>query len=171
MKLFLKILFFILTMIITVGEVKSSIVVNILQKEDLSLFFQESQFSASVFENHFENSCLNGEKVVAYSERVTGIQSNVLAKGGVQYTKSSLKMGQEMHKAYKVGADGVKEFRLPSGKRVDFLDIKNSTIYELKPYNPRGIQTGTQQLHIYRQELQTMPRFQGVDWKTVLDFY
>ncbi len=34
-----------------------------------------------------------------------------------------------MHKAYKAGMIG-KEFRLPSGRRIDFLDIKNSTVYE-----------------------------------------
>ena len=52
-----------------------------------------------------------------------------LAKSGIQYTKSSLKLGQKMHKAYKAGMIG-KEFRLPSGRRIDFLDIKNSTVYE-----------------------------------------
>lgn len=76
-----------------------------------------------------------------------------------------------MHKAYKVGEEGFKEFRLPSGKRIDFLDINNRTIYELKPFNPRGIQMGAKQLNIYMQELQTMPRFQGIQWKTILDFY
>lgn len=60
---------------------------------------------------------------------------------------------------------------LPNGKRIDFLDIKNSTICELKPFNPRGMQQGQKQLNMYMQELQTIPRFQGVQWKTVLDFY
>lgn len=76
-----------------------------------------------------------------------------------------------MHKGYKVGADGIKEFRLPSGKRIDFLDIKNSTIYELKPFNPRAMQQGQRQLNMYMQELQTMPQFKGINWKTVLDTY
>ena len=82
-----------------------------------------------------------------------------------------MKLGQEMHKAYKVGANGVKEFRLPSGKRIDFLDINNSTIFELKPFNPRAMKAGQNQLNMYMQELQTMPQFKGVNWKTVLDTY
>jgi hypothetical protein len=52
------------------------------------------------------------------------VGSNAAAKGGVQYTKSSLQLGQQMHKSYKLGAEGIKEFRLPSGRRIDFLDIK-----------------------------------------------
>lgn len=76
-----------------------------------------------------------------------------------------------MHKAYKVGANGVKEFRLPSGRRIDFLDIDNGIIYELKPNNPRAILQGQKQLQMYMKELQTMPRFQGVNWKMVLDTY
>jgi hypothetical protein len=100
-----------------------------------------------------------------------GEKEVVAAKGGVQYTKSSLQLGQQMHKAYKVGANGVKEFRLPSGRRIDFLDIKNGTIYELKPFNPRAMQAGQKQLQMYMQELQTMPQFKGINWKTVLDTY
>jgi hypothetical protein len=109
---------------------------------------------------------------VMYASGINPWTGEVLAsKTGVQYTKSSLKLGQEMHKAYKVDADGIKEFRLPSGKRIDFLDINNGTLYELKPFNPRGIQMGTKQLNTYMQKLQTMPRFQGYQWTTVLDFY
>jgi hypothetical protein len=89
----------------------------------------------------------------------------------VQYTKSNLRLGQQMHKSYKVGADGIKEFRLPSGKRIDFLDIRNSTIFELKPFNPRAMRAGQNQLRMYKQELQTMQQFKGVNWKTVLDTY
>ena len=73
--------------ITTVGEIKSSTVVNFFQKNVLYLFHQESQFCTSVFENHFGNSCLNGEKVVAYCERVVGVERR-LAKGGTQGAKS-----------------------------------------------------------------------------------
>jgi hypothetical protein len=76
-----------------------------------------------------------------------------------------------MHKAYKVGQQGVKEFVLPSGRRIDFLDINKGIIYELKPNNPRAILQGQRQLQMYMQELQTIPRFQGIQWKTVLDLY
>lgn len=105
-----------------------------------------------------------GRGVAAGGEHVT-------AKGGLQYTKSNLQLGQQMHKAYKFGANGVKEYRLPSGRRIDFLDIKNGTIYELKPFNPRAMQAGQKQLQMYMQELQTIPQFKGINWKTVLDTY
>jgi len=101
---------------------------------------------------------------------VSQLEASVISEE-VQYTKSNLRLGQEMHKAYKVGEDGIKEFRLPSGKRIDFLDIKNNTIYELKPFNPRAMKEGLNQLNMYKQELQTMPQFKGIDWKTILDTY
>lgn len=59
-----------------------------------------------------------------------------LYKGGKNFTKSSPKLGQQMHKNYKVGAEGLKEFRLLSG-RIDFLDIRNGIIHELKPFRER----------------------------------
>lgn len=49
------------------------------------------------------------------------------------------------------------------GRRIDFLDIKNSTIYELKPYNPRAIQQGHKQLNMYMRELETTPQFRGIN--------
>jgi len=45
-----------------------------------------------------------------------------------------------MHKAYKAAdlLDGIriKEFQLPSGKRIDFIDLEKRIIYELKPNVP-----------------------------------
>jgi hypothetical protein len=53
--------------------------------------------------------------------------ATVAAKGGVQYTKSSLQQGQQMHKAYKVGdrvpGVAIKEFRDIPGIRPDFVDF------------------------------------------------
>ena len=86
------------------------------------------------------------------------------------YTKSNLKLGREKHNAYHAGESG-KEFVLPSKRRIDFLDIKNRTIYELKPYNPRAMKQGEKQLEMYKKELESMPRFQGWEWKTHLDTY
>ncbi|MBE0450723.1 MAG: SBBP repeat-containing protein [Clostridia bacterium] len=100
-----------------------------------------------------------------------------LFKGGVDdvarpFTKSSLKLGQEMHKAYKADVvDGItkfKEYRLPSGKRIDFIDFETKTIYELKPYNPNQIKAGTKQLDGYLKEVEEVF---GEGWKTVLDTY
>ena len=64
-----------------------------------------------------------------------------------------------------------KEFILPSGRRIDFLDVRNGIIYELKPNNPRAIRMGYEQLEKYMEELKTMPEFKGINWKTVLDKY
>lgn len=94
------------------------------------------------------------------------------AKGGVQYTKSSLQLGQQMHKAYKVGdvVEGVamKEFRGIPGIRPDFVDFSTKTIYELKPFNPRAMQQGWNQLNKYQNLFQQK---YGGTWKTVLDTY
>ncbi|MDT3368956.1 MAG: hypothetical protein LIR40_09965 [Bacteroidota bacterium] len=44
--------------------------------------------------------------------------------------------------------DGVriKEYMLPSRKRIDFIDLEKKIIYELKPNNPRAIKQGDKQL-------------------------
>lgn len=87
-----------------------------------------------------------------------------------------------MHKAYKADlhnpARGLfKEFVLPSGKRIDFLDMKNGIIYELKPNNPRAIAAGQKQLQLYLKELKSSamlekyPQLRGIEWKIVLDTY
>lgn len=47
-----------------------------------------------------------------------------------------------------------KEYRLPSGKRIDFIDIENKTIYELKPNNPTQIKKGKKQLEGYLEEVE-----------------
>lgn len=91
------------------------------------------------------------------------------------FTKSNLKLGQVMHKKYKIDLHDdeyyIKEYRLPSGRRIDFLDIPNATIYELKPNNPRAIKMGMKQLERYKKELETMERFKNVNWKIQLDVY
>lgn len=77
-----------------------------------------------------------------------------------------------MHKVYKAGlADNVttfKEFRGIKGIRPDFVDFGTKTIYELKPFKPRGIQMGTKQLSKYKSLFEQK---YGDNWKTVLDFY
>ena len=78
MKLFLKILFFILAMLITVGEIKSSTVINLSQEATAYLFQQTESNVVSVL---FENSWLKKEKVVSYRELGTVIEGNA-AKGG-----------------------------------------------------------------------------------------
>lgn len=108
----------------------------------------------------------------------TGLLASVHGSLGAfrTYTKSSLARGQKMHKAYHAGKIG-KEFRLPSGKRIDYLDMENGIIYELKPNNPRAISQGKAQLKMYKEELQSeaflkkYPQLRDIDWKMVLDKY
>lgn len=47
----------------------------------------------------------------------------------------------------------IKEYVLPSGKRVDFIDFENKIVYELKPNNPNQIRKGTKQLAGYLEEI------------------
>ena len=88
------------------------------------------------------------------------------------YTKSSLDLGKKVHKEYMSDvADDVnkiKEYVLPSGKRVDFIDFENKSVYELKPNNPNQIRKGTKQLAGYLEEIETV---YGKGWSSVLDTY
>ena len=60
---------------------------------------------------------------------------------------------------------------MPSGKRIDFLDMVIGKIYELKPFNPRQIKAGLKQLDGYMKELQSKERFRNVKWKKILEVY
>ena len=88
------------------------------------------------------------------------------------YTKSNLELGKKVHKEYMSDvADDVnkiKEYVLPSGKRVDFIDFENKIVYELKPNNPNQIRKGTKQLAGYLEEIETVF---GKGWSSVLDTY
>jgi len=105
-----------------------------------------------------------GEKLI-FNEGI------IVTKSEIKYTKSTLQLGQKMHKTYKIGQEGIKEFRLPSGKRIDFIDIKNGIIYELKPHNPRAMRKGKKQLEMYMKELQSLPQYKGINWTIILDTY
>ncbi|MFN7894436.1 MAG: hypothetical protein ACK5OC_29390 [Pirellula sp.] len=70
------------------------------------------------------------------------------------------------------GIDKVKEFILPSGRRIDFIDTVNGFVYELKPNNPRAIQRGYNQVSSYIAELMSMPEFAHITkWKGIIDVY
>ena len=69
------------------------------------------------------------------------------------YTKSSLSAGREIHKGYKTGLSGIKEYGKVKGIRPDYVDFKKGIIYELKPNNPRSIKSGINQLHKYNNAL------------------
>ncbi|WP_343657919.1 hypothetical protein [Chryseobacterium sp.] len=60
--------------------------------------------------------------------------------------KSTMILGRELHSGYKAEEItqglGYKEYRLPSERRIDYLDVDNGKIYELRPYNPKPIDGG-----------------------------
>ncbi len=82
MKLFFKILLLIFTMIITtVGETKSSTVVNLLQEETSCPIFQKLQLSTGILKNHSGNSCLNEENIVTCSEHSVSLTTKAAKTG------------------------------------------------------------------------------------------
>ena len=180
MRMFLKTLFFIIPILITVEELQSSTVINIFQEEtvfyDRGVGEAADGFNALIYLARGDrmNAALSGAAMIPLAGwAATGAKVGMKAvKGGVQYTKSSLKQGQQMHRAYKAGmADKVttfKEFTRVKGIRPDYVDFGTKTIYELKPYNPRGIQQGWNQLYNYQNLFQQQ---YGGSWKIVLDFY
>jgi hypothetical protein len=87
---------------------------------------------------------------------------------------SAAAIGQYMHKIYKLGlADNVNTFKefffKGTRRRVDFLDVANGIVYELKPNNPRAIARGIKQAQGYINELQKL--YPGVNWQIVIDTY
>ncbi|MEW6618173.1 MAG: RHS repeat-associated core domain-containing protein [bacterium] len=80
--------------------------------------------------------------------------------------------GRAIHKLFKADEvlEGIriKEFRLPSGKKVDFIDLEKKIIYELKPNNPSAIKLGEKQLQNYLKEVESL---YGSGWKTILETY
>ena len=89
------------------------------------------------------------------------------------YTKSSLKLGRQMHKQYMAHLHNptkgrYKEYNEIPGIRPDFVDFNTGTIYELKPYNPRAIAQGKRQLKKYKRIFE---QERGGKWKTVLHVY
>ncbi|CAM3148235.1 hypothetical protein DRF59_19990 [Chryseobacterium flavum] len=91
----------------------------------------------------------------------------------MNYTKSNFKLGQLMHKEYKIDdvidEVAVKEFRGIPGIRPDFVDFRTKTIFELKPFNPRAMKAGKKQLLKYKKAFEK--KYPGTTWNTVLDTY
>lgn len=84
----------------------------------------------------------------------------------------SNRLGIKLHKAYKldevVPGVKIKEYPLPSGKKIDFIDLENKIIYELKPHNRRAEKMGLLQLKAYKREVE---KIHGKGFTTVLEFY
>lgn len=98
--------------------------------------------------------------------------SDIMAKMGTKYTKSSLAKGRKMHKLYKSSEEvekiRIKELRISKGSKADFVDFNSRSIYELKPFNPRGVKSRIKQLDRYGQEM--MIKYGG-EWNLFLDLY
>jgi filamentous hemagglutinin len=147
MKLFLKVLFFIFTiMIITEGDVKSSTVVAILHEKTSYSFLQKQHLSTILFENHNANFCLNGENVVAYGERVINTNASV-AKGGDELVWNYIKETQEVYP----GSVLPKSFELTTTTNTIWVH-PNATEHiaefiKMKAvnYTPEAVQLATQQ--------------------------
>ncbi len=122
-----------------------------------------------------------GERQDAFVESVatlmpiSAVKGASAAKSSKRFTKSSLQFGQQMHNGYKAGlADNFttfKEFRGIKGIRPDFVDFNTRTIYELKPYNPRAMQHGWNQLNRYKTLFDKHYPNPGSPWRIVLDTY
>ncbi len=123
--------------------------------------------------NFVEGILCMGRRPASGVQRAQIVSSdvNVASTLKPQYTRSNLQRGQEIHKSYKIGSPGLKEYRLPSGKKIDFVDTMNGIIYELKPHNPRSMRAGYRQLELYRNELKVVPGYDKTDWKIILETY
>jgi hypothetical protein len=107
--------------------------------------------------------------LVASDEVSEGVQEGVSAAAGplsVVFAKSgaansvavngetaATALGRQTHAAWNYGPGYVREFRLPSGRRVDAINIETRTVIELKPNNPRAIKLGEKQVQDYVDEL------------------
>ncbi len=129
-----------------------------------------------LYKNAAKQSIKEASKTEITKEFINDVERLVATdKTGLMATKSTISKGNQIHKAYKIndsnGVSRLKEHRLPSGKRVDFLDRENGIIYELKPNNPNGIRTGKKQLDAYKKELDSHPFYKNTEWKTKLETY
>lgn len=105
---------------------------------------------------------VNVQKAKDFTSEAKAVLKSLDRSSG--YTKSTLTAGRNIHKGYKVGLRGAKEFGAVKGIRPDYVDFKKGIIYELKPNNPRGIKQGITQLHKYNEAL-------GGGFKLVLEVY
>ena len=96
----------------------------------------------------------------------SSIVKTKLFKGG---ETADTKLGRQMHKVYNPGDEYIKEFRLPSGKRVDAVSIEKGDIRELKPNNSKAIKRGEKQAQSYMNELQTL--YPDINWEYNIDVY
>lgn len=150
------------------GELAEGETLQVLDGLAVVLSITLSRVSQPVY-----NVEVHGEHVYQVGEMGVVVHN---AQGPVCGHTYFAQVGQLMHKRYMDEiADQVtkiKEFHLPSGRRIDFIDIENGFVYELKPNNVRAIAKGMSQLRQYIDELGRMPEFSHItNWKGILDVY
>ena len=94
------------------------------------------------------------------------VADNVQTANRMQNLHEAARVGREVHKAYEYPAGYVKEFVLPSGKRIDAIADILRPVIELKPNNPAAIRKGTKQLGGNLDELNQVfgPGWTGEVW-------
>ena len=70
--------------------------------------------------------------------------NDIPTKGENNHTR----LGKQMHKSYNPCEGYKREFRLPSGKRADAVNIEKGDVRELKPNNKRSIKQGEKQVKV-----------------------
>ena len=130
--------------------------------------------AGGLFQAHLQVKA-NNKELALQKELKEPTKKEVLRGSRNPKVKAAAARGREIHKQYNSdlhdGVTKIKEYRLPSGKRIDFLDIENGKIYELKPNNLRAIKLGFKQLNTYLNELKSIPQFKNIDWKIILETY
>ena len=90
------------------------------------------------------------QKATDFTSDAKNVIDSLDHTGGI--TKSSAAAGRKIHAGYKTNYADIKGMykEYPKcGNRMDFVDINNRIIYELKPNNPRSINQGIKQLKRY----------------------
>lgn len=77
--------------------------------------------------------------------------------------------GRQAHQSWDYGPGFEREFRLPSGRRVDGINFQTRQVVELKPNNPRAIRDGQRQLDRYLEELNR--EYPGAPWTGRVETY
>jgi RHS repeat-associated protein len=77
--------------------------------------------------------------------------------------------GREAHRTWDYGPDFEREFTLPSGQRVDGINLQTREVVELKPNNRRAIREGQRQLDRYLNELNR--EYPGSPWTGRVETY
>jgi hypothetical protein len=108
-----------------------------------------------------------GERAIRFADEATkGLDDGAVARGG---ESASARYGRDIHRTYDYGPGFEREFRLPSGRQPDAVNLRERIVVELKPDNPAAKRRGRRQLDIYRRELEEL--YPGTPFRTRLETY